>query len=128
MSIQIKEIIRRFLLGSLMGAFIGGLELWFYKFNLRHGIAAILSGALFGSLLGLLGPSMLRGVKGALIFSAGAGGLAGVVWWVVASPTVTIFLSIAVGVALGTLFVWSEGNWKSKKQDSVQQGAQPDRE
>jgi len=116
MPMQIKELIRRVLLGSLIGAFIGVLELWFYEFNLRHGIAAILSGAVFGSLLGLFGSSMLRGIKGALILGAGAGGLAGVVWWVVASPTVTIVLSIAVGVALGILFVWSEGNWKSKKQ------------
>lgn len=32
---MIKETIRRLLIGSLIGAFIGLLELWFYEFNLK---------------------------------------------------------------------------------------------
>jgi hypothetical protein len=127
MPIQFKEIMRRVFLGSLVGAFIGGLELWFYEFNLRHGIAAVLSGAFFGSALGLFGPSMLEGVKAALILCAAFGGLAGVLWWFIAKPNVNVGFSAGVGVALGILFVLGEGNLKMKK-DSVQQINQGDGE
>ena len=127
MPIQFKEIIRRVFLGSLMGAFIGGLELWFYEFNLWHGIAAVLSGAFFGSALGVFGPSMLKGIKTALILCAGVGGLAGTLWWFIAKPNVNVGFSMGVGAVLGILFVLGEGNWKMKK-GSVQQINQGDGE
>jgi hypothetical protein len=105
---MIKETLRRLLIGSLVGAFIGLLELWFYEFNLRHGIAAILSGAIFGSILGLFGSTMLQKTKTALILCGSSGGLAGAVWWVIARPTVGILHSVVIGIVLGLLFVWSE--------------------
>jgi hypothetical protein len=115
MPIRFKEIIRRIFLGSLMGAFIGGLELWFYEFNLRHGIAAVLSGAFFGSALSVFGPSILKGIKTALVLCAGIGGLAGALWWFIAKPNVNVGCSVGVGGLLGILFVLGEGNWKIKK-------------
>jgi hypothetical protein len=127
MPIRTKEIMRRTFLGSLMGAFIGGLELWFYEFNLRHGIAAVLSGAFFGSALGIFGSSMLKGIKTALILCAGVGGLAGALWWLIAKPNVNVGFSMGVGAVLGILFVLGEGNWKMKK-GSVQQINQGDGE
>jgi len=110
---MIKEIIRRLLIGSLAGAFIGLIELWFYEFNLRHGIAAILSGAIFGSILGIFG-SMLQNTSKALFICGSSGGLAGAVWWAIARPTVSILQSMIIGIVLGLLFVWSETDWKSK--------------
>lgn len=105
---MIKETIRRLLIGSLVGAFIGLLELWFYEFNLRHSVAAILSGAIFGSILGLFASTMLQKTKIALILCGSSGGFAGAVWWVIARPTVSILHSVIVGIALGLLFVWSD--------------------
>jgi hypothetical protein len=127
MPIRTKEIMRRAFLGSLMGAFIGGLELWFYEFNLRHSIAAVLSGAFFGSALGIFGPSMLKGIKTALTLCAGVGGLAGALWWFIAKPNVNVGFSVGVGAVLGIIFVLGEGNWKMKK-GSVQQVNQGDGE
>ena len=127
MLIRVKEVMRRVFLGSLTGAFIGGLELWFYEFDLRHGIAAVLSGAIFGSALGIFGPSIAKGIKTALIFCATVGGLAGALWWVIAKPNVNVLLSIGVGAVLGIFFVLGEGNWKMKK-GSVQQINQGDGE
>lgn len=124
---KIKEIIRRLFLGAIMGAFIGVLELWFYEFNLRHGIAAILAGGLFGALVGILGSSMLKKITTALILCGSAGAFAGAVWWLTAKSSASIFQSVVIGIALGLLFVWSEDNWKSRKQNSVQQANQPDR-
>jgi len=125
---KINEIIRRILIGSLMGAFIGLLELWFYEFNLRHGMAAILAGGLFGAVVGVFGSSMLKKIKTALILCGCTGGLAGAVWWIVAKSSVSIFQSVAIGIALGLLFVWSDDNWKTRKQINVQQANQPDAE
>lgn len=110
-----------------MGAFMGILELWFYEFNLRHGMAAILAGGFFGALVGIFGSSMLRQIKTALILCGCAGALAGALWWITAKSSVSIFQSMAVGIALGLLFVWSDDNWKSKKQNSVQQTFPADR-
>ena len=124
---KIKEIIRRIFLGGLLGAFIGALELWFYEFNLRHGIAAILSGALFGAIVGIFGSVMLQKIITALFLCGSAGAVAGGVWWITAKSSVSIFQSIGIGIALGLLFVWGEGNWKSRKQNSVQHVNQPDR-
>jgi len=125
---KIKEIIRRVLIGSLMGAFIGLLELWFYEFNLRHGMAAILAGGFFGAVVGVFWSSMLKKIKTALILCGCTGGLAGAVWWIVAKSSVSIFQSVAIGIALGLLFVWSDDNWKTRKQINVQQANQPDAE
>jgi len=127
MPIQFKEIMRRVFLGSLMGAFIGGLELWFYEFNLRHGIAAVLSGAFFGSALGVFGPSMLKGIKTALVLCTTLGVLSGALWWVIAKPNVNVLFSMGVGAALGILFVLGEGTRKIK-EGSVQQINQGDGE
>jgi hypothetical protein len=124
---KIKEIIRRVLIGSLMGAFIGLLELWFYEFNLRHGIAAILSGALFGTIVGIFGSSMLKKIATALILCGCAGGLAGAIWWVIAKSSVSIFQSVAIGIALGLLFGWSNDTWNTRKEISVQQNFPADR-
>jgi hypothetical protein len=87
---KIKEIIRRLFLGAIMGAFIGLLELWFYEFNLRHGIAAILSGVLFSAFVGIFGSSMLQEIKPALVLCSCAGGLAGIAWCVIAKSSVSI--------------------------------------
>jgi hypothetical protein len=125
---KIKEIMRRLLIGSLMGAFIGVLELWFYEFNLQHGIVAILSGAFFGAVVGIFGSSMLKQIKTALILCGCTGGLAGVVWWVTAKSSVSIFQSVTVGITLGLLFFWSDDNWKTRKQGSVQHDTQADPE
>jgi hypothetical protein len=122
---KIKDIIRRLLIGSLFGAFVGLLQLWFYEFNLRHGIAGLLAGAFFGAALGVFG-SMLKKIKTALILCGCAGGVAGAVWWLMAKSTVSIFQSVAIGIVLGLLFVWGEGNWKSRKQNNVQRVHQPD--
>ena len=103
-----KATIRRLFIGALVGAFIGLLELWFYEFNLRHGIAAILSGAIFGFILSLFGSTLLQKMKTALILCGCSGGLAGAVWWVIARPSVSILQSVIIGIALGLLFVWSD--------------------
>lgn len=127
MPIQFKEIMKRVFLGSFMGAFLGGLELWFEEFNLRHGIAAILAGVFFGSALGLFGPNMHKGIKVALILCAAFGGLAGALWWFIAKPNIILGFSVGVGAVLGILFVLGEGDWRIKKRN-VQQINQGDGE
>ena len=113
---QIKVIFQRVFVCSLMGAFVGVLELWFYDFNLRHGVAAMTSGAVFGSLVGLFSSSIKNGSSRTIILCAVFGGVSGVVWWVLAKPTVSVLFSIGSGVVLGSLFAWGESYGGSKKR------------
>jgi hypothetical protein len=44
-------VLKRLGFGGLGGGFLGLLEIWFYQFSLRHLLAAVFSGALYGCLL-----------------------------------------------------------------------------
>jgi heme O synthase-like polyprenyltransferase len=108
-----KDIAKRICFGLVIGAFIGILELWFFEFSLRHGIAAILSGAVFGSILGIFAPFMFRKIWSTILLGAISGALAGVIWWIVVKPDVNIMISVIVGIALACLMVGVERPWKS---------------
>ena len=47
---------KRVLFGALIGAVYGALNIWFYEVSLVRLIAAIISGATFFAVLGLLAP------------------------------------------------------------------------
>jgi hypothetical protein len=99
--------LRRALLGGIVCAFLGALEIWFYRFDLRHLAAALSAGAAYGVLVGLfpgvLGSSMPRATLGSALF----GGIAGAIWWFVAGPPTALLLALVTGFAFGGLFAWS---------------------
>jgi len=97
-------VVTRLAFGAFAGGFIGMLELWFYEFSLRHLIAAVVSGAVFGSLWGLVQPWASRNTARTCVTGAVLGALAGLVWWVVVRPTNSILVSSAVGLFAGCLF------------------------
>ena len=113
-SLNLKEIIRRICLGSIAGAFIGILELWFYEFSVQHGIAAICSGAAFGIMLGVFGSVISQQIWSSILFGIVAGALAGMLWWSIAKADVNIMISAGIGVVIGCLVVCGERPWKSK--------------
>ncbi len=112
-SFKLKEIAKRICLGSMAGAFVGILELWFFEFTLRHAIAAICSGALFGTLVGIFAPLTFRKAWSAILLGAISGALAGVLWWIVVKPDVNIMISSVVGIGLACLMIGVERPWKS---------------
>jgi hypothetical protein len=97
----------RILIGALMGAFLGLLELWFYEFDLAHLLAAIAAGATFGSLTGVSIPWVAPDHFKEVIVCSSAGCIAGIVWWLIAQPGSSIgsiALSVGIGAILGALF------------------------
>ena len=102
------SFVRRALLGGGAYAFLGALELWFYRFDLHHLAAALGAGAVFGLLLGL-SPSVLESsVSLASLTSAFYGGIAGAVWWFVARPPTALLVALVTGCAMGGLYTWCE--------------------
>ena len=90
-----------------MGAFLGLLELWFYKFDLAHLLAAIAAGATFGTLTGVSIPWVAPDRFKEVIVCSSAGCIAGIVWWLIAQPGTSIgsiALSVGIGAILGALF------------------------
>ena len=97
----------RILIGALMGAFLGLLELWFYEFDLAHFLAAIAAGATFGALIGISIPWVAPERSQLVIVCSAAGCVAGIVWWLIAQPGTSIgsiALAVGIGAILGTLF------------------------
>jgi heme O synthase-like polyprenyltransferase len=110
-SLNFKEILRRIFLGSMAGAFLGILEIWFYEFSVRHAIAALCAGAVFGAILGLFGQLMSRKAWSAILLGAISGALAGAVWWLIVRPDVNIIFSAIIGIAFACMMVGFERPW-----------------
>jgi hypothetical protein len=104
----IPPFFRRVLLAGGVCAFVGALELWFYRFDLRHLAAAVSAGAAFGILFGLFARLINSSLPLATLSSALFGGIAGAVWWCVAQPPTKLLLALVTGFAIGGLYAWNE--------------------
>lgn len=99
---------KRLLIGAIVGGFFGAVEIWFYEFSLVRLWAAILSGASFFAIVGLLAVKF-RKDRLKLIAIAGLAGLvAGIVYWAVARPSSSPVLAIGVGLVSGIVYSWAE--------------------
>jgi heme O synthase-like polyprenyltransferase len=103
-----RAIILRVAIGALVGSFLGLLELWFYKFDLPHLLAAMLAGATFMMIIAvfveqLQGRNVISFVIGSL-----SGSAASLVWWLIAKPNTSLSLALFTGLCFGMLFIWSE--------------------
>jgi len=97
----------RILIGALIGAFLGLLELGFYKFDLAHLLADIAAGATFGALIGVSIPWIAPDRSQLVIVCSAAGCVAGIVWWLIVQPGTSIgsiILSVSIGAIFGALF------------------------
>ena len=97
-------VLKRLVCGALAGGFLGVLEIWFYEFSFRHFTAAIVSGALFVSFLGLAQPWAGRNATRWCFTGATLGAVAGLVWWAVVRPGNSMAFSMGVGLSFG--FLW----------------------
>jgi hypothetical protein len=99
---------KRVLLGALAGSFFGALEIWFYEFSLNRLMAAILSGASFFAIFGLLAAKFAKDRSKVIALGGFAGFVAGIAYWLVARPSVSLLLAVAIGLVSGIVFVWAE--------------------
>jgi len=97
---------KRLLIGALVGGFFGALEIWFYEFSLNRLIAAILSGASFFSIIGLLAVKFAKDRSKVIALGGFAGFAAGIVYWVVARPSSSPLLAVGIGLVAGIVYAW----------------------
>jgi len=88
------------LFGALLGGFTGGLEL-LSEFSFVSLAAAVVAGALFGSIVGVLAVHVAKTRVGAAVLGALAGCISGVAWATVSSSHIAT--AVVVGVVLGGL-------------------------
>ena len=99
---------KRLLLGALVGSFFGALEIWFYEFSLNRLMAAILSGASFFAIISLLAPKFAKDRSTVIALGGFAGFVAGIAYWLVAQPSVSLLLAVAIGLVGGIVYSWAE--------------------
>jgi hypothetical protein len=99
---------KRLLMGAFAGGFFGALEIWFYEFSLVRLLAAILSGASFFAIVGLLAVKFGKDRSKLIAVTGFAGLVAGIVYWVVARPSSSPVLAVGIGVVGGIIYAWAE--------------------
>src|SRR6266513_558580 len=104
---------KRLLIGALVGGFFGALEIWFYEFSLNRLMAAILSGASFFAIIGLVAVKYANGGPQVIALGGFAGFLAGIAYWVVARPSSSPLLAVGIGLVAGIGYAWA--GWAESK-------------
>ena len=99
---------KRILLLALAGGFFGALEIWFYEFSLNRLFAAILSGATFFMMIGLVGAKFAKDTSKVIALGGLAGIAAGFAYWLVARPSLSLLLVVAIGLVGGIVYAWAE--------------------
>jgi hypothetical protein len=100
---------KRLLIGALVGGFFGALEIWFYEFSLNRLMAAILSGASFFAIIGLLVVKLAKDSSKIIAFGF-AGFVAGIAYWLVARPSSSPLLAVGIGLVSGIVYAWAGRN------------------
>ncbi|HEY3037587.1 MAG TPA: hypothetical protein VGJ66_02565 [Pyrinomonadaceae bacterium] len=99
---------KRLLIGALAGGFFGALEIWFYEFSINRLVAAILSGATFFAIIGLLATKFAKDRSKVIALGGLAGLLAGIAYWLVARPSSSLLLAVGIGLLGGIVYAWAE--------------------
>lgn len=107
---------KRLLIGALFGGFFGALEIWFYEFSLVRLLAAILSGATFFAIVGLLAVKFRKDRSKIIALGGFAGFVAGIVYWVIGGPSSSPVLAVLIGSIGGSIYAWAETRrWAESK-------------
>jgi drug/metabolite transporter (DMT)-like permease len=102
---------KRLLIGALVGGFFGALDIWFYEFSLNRLMAAILSGASFFAIVGLLAVKFAKDRSKVIVLGGFAGFVAGIAYWVVARPSSSPLMAVGIGLVGGIVYAgaaWAE--------------------
>ena len=101
-------LVRRAITGLILGVIAGAIELWFFKHDVAHFVAAVVAGPLYMTSLVLL-TDRFQLAGGKTVLGAVAGLLTAIVWWAIAVRAAEQFVFAAVaGVCFGAVYVWSE--------------------
>ncbi len=103
-----SELVRRAIMGIILGAIAGAIQVWFFKRDLMHFWAAIAAGVVYMTTWVIL-TDWLRLAGGKILLGAVSGLLAAVLWWAIAVHAENAFLQAAVaGLCFGAAYAWSD--------------------
>ena len=104
--------IKRALIGALACAILGFLYfgVWALAFgpNWHAALAALAASAVFGSIVGVAGVWVAPNRFKEALLGCFAGGVAGVVWWLIVQPGASVVVAVVVVALYGTLFALFE--------------------
>ena len=103
-----SALVKRAITGLIFGAIAGAIELWFFKHDLAHFLAAVVVGPLYMVSL-VVFVDRLRPSGGKVLLGSVLGVCAAIVWWAIAVQATDQFVLAAVaGGCFGAAYVWSE--------------------
>jgi|SRR6185312_4776846 len=109
-----SELVRRAIMGIILGAIAGAIQVWFFKRDLMHLWAAIAAGAVY-MITWVVFTDRLRLAGGKVLLGGVSGVLAAVVWWSLAIHADDAFIQAAVaGLCFGAAYAWSDQRMAAK--------------
>ncbi len=103
-----SELVRRAIMGIILGAIAGAIQVWFFKRDLMHLWAAIAAGAVYMTTW-VVFTDRLRLAGGKILLGGVSGVIAAVVWWSLAIHADDAFIQAAVaGLCFGAAYAWSD--------------------
>ena len=104
--------IKRALIGALACAILGFVYFGVWALVLgpdwHAALAALAASAVFGSIIGVAGVWVAPNRFNEALLGCFAGGMAGVVWWLIMQPGASVAIAVGVGALYRTLFVLFE--------------------
>lgn len=109
-----SELVRRAIMGIILGAIAGAIQVWFFKRDLMHLWAAIAAGAVYMTTW-VVFTDRLRLAGGKILLGGVSGVIAAVVWWSLAIHADDAFIQAAVaGLCFGAAYAWSDQRMAAK--------------
>ena len=106
------DLIKRALIGALACAILGFLYFGVWALALwpdwHAALAALAASAVFGSIIGVAAVWVAPNRFNEALLGCFAGGMAGVVWWLIVQPGASVAIAVGVGALYGTLFALFE--------------------
>lgn len=104
---QYVGLLRRAIIGVILGAMVGAIQVWFFKRDLSHLWAAIAAGTVYMTTW-VIFTDWLRLAGGKILLGGISGLIAGIVWWSLAIHAEDAFIQAAVaGACFGAAYSWS---------------------
>ena len=103
-----SELVRRAIMGIILGAIAGAIQVWFFKRDLMHLWAAIAAGAVYMTTW-VVFTDRLRLAGGKVLLGGVSGVLAAVIWWSLAIHADDAFIqAVVAGLCFGAAYAWSD--------------------
>lgn len=101
-------LLKRGIIGLVLGAVAGAIQVWFFKRDLAHLWAAMAGGMLYMTTW-VLFTEKLRLAGGKVLLGAVSGLIAAIAWWAIAVHDENVFIQASVaGACFGATYAWSD--------------------